>query len=225
MYPHMDGKRVFLNAVRGMVMSTQAALAKTGMTWDDIQWFVPHQANSADQREGRRGREDSAGEGPQHDPVLRQHHGGDGAADDRSLAPAGQGQEGRSDPVVRVRLRLHLGRRDLHDLVDPTVSVNVVRASRCGAIRMHCNRTTRRGGDRRRRRRDEHERSSAGTPARVPDVRCQHVIASGEASCAAFVQTRRDAHRTAVKSIAPAVSAWSSSIRVGRRAGVSDRHR
>jgi 3-oxoacyl-[acyl-carrier-protein] synthase-3 len=45
MYPHMEGKRVFLNAVRGMVMSTQAALARTGMTWDDIQWFVPHQAN------------------------------------------------------------------------------------------------------------------------------------------------------------------------------------
>jgi 3-oxoacyl-[acyl-carrier-protein] synthase-3 len=44
-YPQMDGKRVFLNAVRGMVMSTQTALAKTGMTWDDIQWFVPHQAN------------------------------------------------------------------------------------------------------------------------------------------------------------------------------------
>jgi 3-oxoacyl-[acyl-carrier-protein] synthase-3 len=45
MYPHMDGKRVYLNAVRGMVMSTQAALAKTGLGWDDIQWFVPHQAN------------------------------------------------------------------------------------------------------------------------------------------------------------------------------------
>ena len=45
MYPQMDGKRVFLNAVRGMVMSTQTALAKTGLTWDDIQWFVPHQAN------------------------------------------------------------------------------------------------------------------------------------------------------------------------------------
>jgi len=45
MYPHMDGKRVYLNAVRGMVMSTQTALAKTGLTWDDIQWFVPHQAN------------------------------------------------------------------------------------------------------------------------------------------------------------------------------------
>jgi 3-oxoacyl-[acyl-carrier-protein] synthase III len=45
MYPKMDGKRVFLNAVRGMVMSTNTALAKTGLSWDDIQWFVPHQAN------------------------------------------------------------------------------------------------------------------------------------------------------------------------------------
>jgi 3-oxoacyl-[acyl-carrier-protein] synthase-3 len=45
MYPQMEGKRVFLNAVRGMVMSTQAALARTGLSWDDIQWFVPHQAN------------------------------------------------------------------------------------------------------------------------------------------------------------------------------------
>jgi 3-oxoacyl-[acyl-carrier-protein] synthase-3 len=45
MYPHMEGKRVYLHAVRGMVMSTQAALARTGLGWDDIQWFVPHQAN------------------------------------------------------------------------------------------------------------------------------------------------------------------------------------
>jgi len=45
MYPHMKGKRVFLNAVRSMVMSTQEALKETGLTWDDIDWFVPHQAN------------------------------------------------------------------------------------------------------------------------------------------------------------------------------------
>jgi 3-oxoacyl-[acyl-carrier-protein] synthase-3 len=45
MYPYMDGKRVFLNAVRGMVMSTNTALQKTGLTWDDINWFIPHQAN------------------------------------------------------------------------------------------------------------------------------------------------------------------------------------
>jgi 3-oxoacyl-[acyl-carrier-protein] synthase-3 len=45
MYPHMDGKRVFLHAVRNMVMSAQQALAKSGLSWDDITWFVPHQAN------------------------------------------------------------------------------------------------------------------------------------------------------------------------------------
>jgi 3-oxoacyl-[acyl-carrier-protein] synthase-3 len=45
MYPQMDGKRVFLNAVRAMVMSSQKALAETGLTWADIDWFVPHQAN------------------------------------------------------------------------------------------------------------------------------------------------------------------------------------
>lgn len=44
-YPQMDGKRVFLNAVRAMNLSTREALAKTGLTWDDIDWFVPHQAN------------------------------------------------------------------------------------------------------------------------------------------------------------------------------------
>ncbi len=45
MYPHMDGKRVFLHAVRNMVMSSQQAMARTGLTWDDLTWFVPHQAN------------------------------------------------------------------------------------------------------------------------------------------------------------------------------------
>ncbi len=45
MYPQMNGKRVFLHAVRAMVMSTKKALAESGLTWDDIDWFVPHQAN------------------------------------------------------------------------------------------------------------------------------------------------------------------------------------
>ncbi len=44
-YPQMNGKRVFLNAIRAMTMATNKALAETGMTWDDIDWFVPHQAN------------------------------------------------------------------------------------------------------------------------------------------------------------------------------------
>jgi 3-oxoacyl-[acyl-carrier-protein] synthase-3 len=45
MYPQMNGKKVFLNAVRAMNLATRAALDETGLTWDDIDWFVPHQAN------------------------------------------------------------------------------------------------------------------------------------------------------------------------------------
>ena len=45
MYPHMDGKRVYVRAVREMNLATQRALTDTGLTWDDITWFVPHQAN------------------------------------------------------------------------------------------------------------------------------------------------------------------------------------
>ena len=45
MYPQMQGKKVFLNAVKNMVQATHKALAKTGLTWSEIDWFVPHQAN------------------------------------------------------------------------------------------------------------------------------------------------------------------------------------
>ncbi len=45
MYPQMNGKKVFLNAVRAMNLATRAAMEKTGLGWGDIQWFVPHQAN------------------------------------------------------------------------------------------------------------------------------------------------------------------------------------
>jgi 3-oxoacyl-[acyl-carrier-protein] synthase III len=45
MYPQMNGKRVFLNAVRAMCLSTKEAMEKTGLTWADVDWFVPHQAN------------------------------------------------------------------------------------------------------------------------------------------------------------------------------------
>jgi 3-oxoacyl-[acyl-carrier-protein] synthase-3 len=45
MYPQMNGKRVFLNAVRAMNLSTRAAMEKTGLAWSDVDWFVPHQAN------------------------------------------------------------------------------------------------------------------------------------------------------------------------------------
>jgi 3-oxoacyl-[acyl-carrier-protein] synthase-3 len=45
MYPQMQGKKVFLNAVRAMNLATRAALEATGLGWGDVDWFVPHQAN------------------------------------------------------------------------------------------------------------------------------------------------------------------------------------
>ena len=45
MYPQMEGKKVFIAAVRAMAMSAKKALEVTGLGWDDIDWFVPHQAN------------------------------------------------------------------------------------------------------------------------------------------------------------------------------------
>lgn len=45
MYPQMNGKKVFLNAVRSMVQSVNRALRETNLTWSEIDWFVPHQAN------------------------------------------------------------------------------------------------------------------------------------------------------------------------------------
>jgi len=45
MHPQMNGKKVFVNAVRRMASATQTALNNTGLSWEDISWFVPHQAN------------------------------------------------------------------------------------------------------------------------------------------------------------------------------------
>jgi 3-oxoacyl-[acyl-carrier-protein] synthase-3 len=42
----MDGPEVFRRAVRVMVESAERALADAGLTADDLQLFVPHQANS-----------------------------------------------------------------------------------------------------------------------------------------------------------------------------------
>jgi len=42
----MQGKEVFRRAVRVVVDSSRQALDRAGMTIDDIDWFVPHQANA-----------------------------------------------------------------------------------------------------------------------------------------------------------------------------------
>lgn len=41
----MDGKEVFRTAVRAVTQSAKNAMANAGVTADQIDWFVPHQAN------------------------------------------------------------------------------------------------------------------------------------------------------------------------------------
>ncbi len=41
----MDGREVFRRAVRAMVGSSEKAMARAGVTIDDIDWILPHQAN------------------------------------------------------------------------------------------------------------------------------------------------------------------------------------
>jgi 3-oxoacyl-[acyl-carrier-protein] synthase-3 len=44
-YIQMDGKEVFRFATRVMASATQEALDAAGLTIDQVQWIVPHQAN------------------------------------------------------------------------------------------------------------------------------------------------------------------------------------
>src|SRR5687768_13823417 len=44
-YIQMDGKEVFRFATRVMASATQEVLACAGLTMDQVQWIVPHQAN------------------------------------------------------------------------------------------------------------------------------------------------------------------------------------
>lgn len=44
-YIQMEGRSVFKVAIQAIVSAIRTALEETGLTWDDIQWFVPHQAN------------------------------------------------------------------------------------------------------------------------------------------------------------------------------------
>lgn len=44
-YIYMEGKEVFRFATRVMAQSTREALAMAGLTLDDVQWIIPHQAN------------------------------------------------------------------------------------------------------------------------------------------------------------------------------------
>ena len=44
-YIHMDGKEVYRFATRVMAQATKEAIDAAGLTIDDVQWIIPHQAN------------------------------------------------------------------------------------------------------------------------------------------------------------------------------------
>lgn len=44
-YLQMEGKEVFKHAVRRMEMASKACLDRTGLTKEEINWLIPHQAN------------------------------------------------------------------------------------------------------------------------------------------------------------------------------------
>ena len=44
-YIHMDGREVFRFATRVMGQAAREALELAGLTTDDVQWIIPHQAN------------------------------------------------------------------------------------------------------------------------------------------------------------------------------------
>jgi 3-oxoacyl-[acyl-carrier-protein] synthase-3 len=44
-FPHMEGRRVFVNACERMPQAVEAGLARNGLKVEDIDWLIPHQAN------------------------------------------------------------------------------------------------------------------------------------------------------------------------------------
>jgi 3-oxoacyl-[acyl-carrier-protein] synthase-3 len=44
-FVHMKGREIFKNAVRAMAESAESVLKMSQLTHEDVNWFIPHQAN------------------------------------------------------------------------------------------------------------------------------------------------------------------------------------
>ena len=44
-YVYQEGRIVYKNAVRDMLSSSQSVMKRNNLSVDDVDWFVPHQAN------------------------------------------------------------------------------------------------------------------------------------------------------------------------------------
>ena len=72
----MEGREVFRHAVGMITDVIDDAFAATGTTADDIDWFVPHQANKRIIDAQRQQARHPAREGGDHRRPARQHLGG-----------------------------------------------------------------------------------------------------------------------------------------------------
>ena len=70
---HMLGSEVYKYATRQMAESAVAALRKAGLSVDDVDQFVFHQANLRDHQERREAAQHPGGEGLRQHREVRQH--------------------------------------------------------------------------------------------------------------------------------------------------------
>ena len=114
----MEGRAVFKHAVAMITDVIEQAFKTTGYTADDVDWFVPHQANKRIIDDSAQKARNRAGEGGDHRGQARQYIGG---LDSTGAYGRGRGrahQTRRSGHVGSHGRRLHLG-------VDPAAVVSV----------------------------------------------------------------------------------------------------
>ena len=114
----MEGREVFKHAVAMITDVIEDAFTTTGYTADDIDWFVPHQANKRIIDDSARQARHRAGEGGDHRRPARQYVGGLDSAGAHGRGRGRAHQTRRSGPAGGHGRRLHLG-------VDPAALVSV----------------------------------------------------------------------------------------------------
>ena len=112
-YLRMNGREVFKFATTKMVQSLDQVLTEAGMTADDIDLFVPHQANARIIEYAAQAGRHSDGEGGDERRALRQHLGGDDPDRARRGVRRGPGEAGRHARPRRLRRGADVGRLPL----------------------------------------------------------------------------------------------------------------
>ena len=106
----MEGREVFKHAVGMITDVIEATFAQAGITADDLDWFVPHQANKRIIDASAKKLGIAERKGRDHGRSARQHLGRFGAAGAFGGRRRRPHQEGRSGAAGGDGRRLHLGR-------------------------------------------------------------------------------------------------------------------